>query len=318
MEGDIISIFDIIPFSKSEYITSRVSRLEVNRLGNKQTMILKENLQKKLSHKPDFYSSYWRERNAYKILNNTKAPIPKYIISNRRFLLLEDLGDRTAADIYSNKRKIVLLNATDTIMRFHLTLYKMKEKFSKSLHLPIRNSFKMTNILIDGFEVFLEKIDKLLEIPKKCHFKNVLQMAFDIINLHCTCIVHGDLHPRNMIYKNRTFFITDLEHVRWGIPQQDLFFLRNWELNLDENLIKEILKYYYKRMCNLLHLHNWEEFVYLYNLVTLTESMHAIRFWTIIETNIIRAKYYYRLFLLSYSNLFKSKIFENTDQIKYV
>lgn len=216
-------------------------------------------------------------------LNNHKIRVPQIhdMDLKKGYILEEDLGDITLLQHLSTvnneeEEYEVYKRVIDSLLNLHqipkeeiqgVNLFDLK--FDKE---------KLMQEISFSVGYFLEKFLKVDDAEIKDKVLREFEPICERLEKENMVLTHRDFHSRNIMVKDDEYITIDFQDARWGIPQYDLVsMLEDCYYELGRTNKYKLVKYYYEKMGNdLLQQKDFDNFMSLYNDMTLQRVFKAI------------------------------------------
>ena len=177
-----------------------------------------------------------------------RVPVVYHHSKNAEFVFLEDFGDRLMHTIVSNSNRdeVSKIYRTSIEQLLHLQFNGIKNK-DKNCY-AFWHSFD-DKLLMWEFAHFIEygiekRTGKIREAYRRELYKHFEKIS-GILAQKPTVLTHRDYHSRNLMVIDSSLGILDFQDALLGLPHYDLAsLLRDSYIDLDENIIDEMVKYY--------------------------------------------------------------------------
>ncbi len=188
-----------------------------------------------------------------------------------RLMLLEDIGDKTLAEIAStddSAKKTWYSKAVDLLITMQVSTNMQKNPDC----IAFQRSFDETllNWEFDHFlEYGLEARGIIVEDDDKQVFEAETRKISEIIASYPRCFVHRDFQSRNLMIQDEELVLIDFQDALLGPSVYDLVALiRDSYLELSDSLVNELIEQYAKQLEK-----DFQEVKYEFNLVTVQRKL---------------------------------------------
>ncbi len=219
-----------------------------------------------------------------RVLHGEKVRVPLILDKDlgTGYLLEEDLGDVTFL------KEISLINTTEDEFQF----YKKAIDLMATIHNVDVKKYKNETFTALAFDT--EKLFAEMEFTKKYFLKMFLGLDVTTSGvealykrLYDMCyqlsgeprvLVHRDYHSRNLMIKDGEQIVIDFQDARMGTPLYDLVsLLEDCYYQIEAENKEKLMNYYYKEYFQKFDpSKNYEQFKYIYDMMTIQRVFKAI------------------------------------------
>lgn len=197
------------------------------------------------------------------------------------YLLEEDLGDQTfikeIAKIKTNEEEYAFYKeAIDLIIRFHqISLSKYSNESFTQIAFDTTKLFQEMEFTK---KYFLSKLFSVnAEDPAVLKLNAKLLDVCEELSAQKKVLVHRDYHSRNLMFKGEEQVVIDFQDARMGTPLYDLVsLLEDCYYDLNQENRNGLKKYYYDTFFSHFDKKSYEEYLRLYDLMSVQRVYKAI------------------------------------------
>ncbi|MDO9182839.1 MAG: phosphotransferase [Bacteriovorax sp.] len=219
-----------------------------------------------------------------RVLNTEKVRVPQILDKDlgTGYILEEDLGDVTflkeITQISSKEEEYQFYKkAIDLMATIHkVDVNKYKDEFFVKLAFDTEKLFSEMEFTKKYFLKMYLGLD-ITTAAVEALYKKLYDMCYMISN-EPRVLVHRDYHSRNLMIINGEQVVIDFQDARLGTPLYDLVsLLEDCYYQIDDSNKKSLIKYYYEEyFIKLDKTKNLEQFMYLYDMMSIQRVFKAI------------------------------------------
>ncbi len=143
------------------------------------------------------------------------------------------------------------------------------------IHSIKKNPYKKYSLL--GNERFLKEIENTYRFLENKIKDIFVDLVLKRLNQDYQVLSHRDYHSRNIMVEKNKVYVIDYQDTMLGSPLYDLASLLNdCYVDLEKDLKKDLIKYYYDMTYQRYHFHNYEEFLLQFDLFSIQRIFKAI------------------------------------------
>ena len=216
----------------------------------------------------------------HRLLKRAGVDVPEVYHTDQAhgLLLIEDLGDEMLEDAVESFDDASTLRVYRTIIDTLISIQSVKGSG------PVFDQYFDTEKLLFEFSFFIDHtLTGYFKAPLSGHERELLEHEFHSIagildRPELSVFTHRDFHSRNIVVKDRKYYIIDFQDARMGLPQYDLVSLLRDSYTVLAPPVCDSLKDYYFRAAQDAGIHAMDRdtFDYYFDMQAFQRNIKAL------------------------------------------